>query len=247
MRTRFFRALLLTICTFLAIKDSAHIDAYRLRIDSAISQIVSPCLRTVRPKLADTKFHQSFVTMTLFSCVIMGEFSVFEKTIRKRWSPFAHWHSPFAHWHSSLFTDCLRIDITIGAKSKKGSFYWQSQCTHCYVIESPSGNRSFSWQSQCAHWYVIKSPFRNRSGCMQQMRQRWETTQTQCARWKRTYMCPFSIRRMRNLFSVDLQTERKRVPDNARKETKVTKTGHFGKMRIWGFEKNASMGITMRG
>jgi hypothetical protein len=52
---------------------------------------------------------------------------------------------------------------------------------------------------------------------------------------------------MRNLFSVDSRNERKRVPDNARKETKVTKTGHFGKLRIWGFEKNAPMGITMRG
>ena len=84
MRTRFVRALLVTICAFLAIKNNARIDAYRSRIDSDISQIVSPCSRTVRPKLADTKFHQSFVTMTLFSCVIMGKFSVFKKTIRKR-------------------------------------------------------------------------------------------------------------------------------------------------------------------
>ena len=57
---------------------------------------------------------------------------------------------------------------------------------------------------------------------------------------------PFSMRRMRNLFSVDLQTEGKRVPDNARTGTKVTKTGHFGKLRIWGFKINAPMGITMR-
>ena len=58
--------------------------------------------------------------MTLFSCVIVDEFPVFEKTIRKRWSPFAHWHSPFAHWHSSLFTNGSRINIPIRAKSEKG-------------------------------------------------------------------------------------------------------------------------------
>ena len=77
MGTRFIRALLVTICAFLAIKDSARIDAHLSRIDSAILQIVSPCSRTVRPKSADTKIHRSFVTMTLFSCVIMGEFPVF--------------------------------------------------------------------------------------------------------------------------------------------------------------------------
>ena len=55
------------------------------------------------------------------------------------------------------------------------------------------------------------------------------------------------MQRMRNLFSVDLQTERKQVPDNARTETKVTKTGNFGELRMWGFKKNAPMGITMRG
>ena len=40
-------------------------------------------------------------------------------------------------------------------------------------------------------------------------------------------MCALFLWRMRNLFSVDSRTERKRVPDNARKGTKVTKTGHF--------------------
>ena len=84
INSRFVRALLVTICAVLAIINSARIDAYRARIDSAILQIVISHLRTVRPKLADTKFHQSFVTMTLFSCVIMGEFSVFKKTICKR-------------------------------------------------------------------------------------------------------------------------------------------------------------------
>jgi len=74
-----------------------------------------------KPKLADTKIHRSFVTMTLFSCVIMGEYPVFEKIIRKWWLPFAHWHSPFAHWHSSLLTDCSRIHMTIRAKSGKGA------------------------------------------------------------------------------------------------------------------------------
>jgi hypothetical protein len=84
MRTRYIRALLVTICAFYAIKDSARIDAYHSRIDSAILQFVSLCSRTVRPKLADTEFHRSFVTMTLFSCVIMGKFSVFKKTICKQ-------------------------------------------------------------------------------------------------------------------------------------------------------------------
>ena len=84
MRTTFIRALLVTICAFLAIKNNARIDAYRSRIDSDISRIASPCSRTVRPKSADTKIHRSFVTMTLFSCVIMGKYPVFEKIIRKR-------------------------------------------------------------------------------------------------------------------------------------------------------------------
>ena len=84
MRTRFVPALLVTICSFLAIKNNARIDAYRSRIDSDISQIVSIFSRTVRPKSADTKIHRSFVTMTLFSCVIVDKFPVFEKTIRKR-------------------------------------------------------------------------------------------------------------------------------------------------------------------
>ena len=131
MRTRFVRALSVTICAFLAIKIIARIDAYRVRIVSVISRIVSLCSRTVRPKSEDTKFHRSFVTMTPFSCVIMGEFLFARKLFRERWSPFAHWHSPFAHWHSgwtatllkqgSLFTDCLRIDMTMRAKTRKGT------------------------------------------------------------------------------------------------------------------------------
>ena len=84
MRTRFVRALSVTIFAFLAIKNFARIDAYRLRFVSAVSRIVSPCLRTVSPKLADTKFHRSFVTMTPFSCVIMGKFLFARKLFRKR-------------------------------------------------------------------------------------------------------------------------------------------------------------------
>ena len=84
MRTRFVRALSVTICTFLAIKNIARIDGYRARIVSAISRIVSDFPRTVWPKLADTKFHRSFVTMTPFSCVIMGEFLFARKLFCKR-------------------------------------------------------------------------------------------------------------------------------------------------------------------
>ena len=74
MRTRFVHALLVTICAFLAIKNFARFDAYCARVVGAILRIVSDFPRTVRPKLADTKCCRSFVTMTPFSCVIMGEF-----------------------------------------------------------------------------------------------------------------------------------------------------------------------------
>ena len=49
-----------------------------------------------------------------------------------------------------------------------------------------------------------------------------------------TYVCPSLMQRMRYSFSVNSRTERKLAPDNARTETKMTKTGHFGKLRIWG-------------
>ena len=69
-----------------------------------------------------------------------------------------------------------------------------------------------------------------------------------------TYVCPFLIAENEIFifceifsFSVNSQTERKFVPDNARTGTKMTKTGHFGRLRIWGLWKNAPMGITMRG
>jgi hypothetical protein len=77
MRTRFIRALEVTICAILAINYFARIDAYRARIVGVIPRIVIIFSRTVRPKSADTKIHRSFVTMTLFSCVIMGKFPVF--------------------------------------------------------------------------------------------------------------------------------------------------------------------------
>ncbi len=80
MRTTFIRALAVTICAFLAINDFARIDAHGARIVGVILRIVCIFSHTVRPKLADTKIHRSFVTMTLFSCVIMGEFPIFEKT-----------------------------------------------------------------------------------------------------------------------------------------------------------------------
>jgi len=84
MRTTFIRALAVTIHAILAINHFARIDAYRARIVNVIPRIVIIFSRTVRPKLADTKIHRSFVTMTLFFCVIVDEFPVFEKTIRKR-------------------------------------------------------------------------------------------------------------------------------------------------------------------
>ena len=71
MRTRFVSTLSVTICEILAIKNFARIDAYRARIVSAIPRIVSDCLRIVRPKLADTNFGRSFVTLAPFSCPIL--------------------------------------------------------------------------------------------------------------------------------------------------------------------------------
>jgi hypothetical protein len=56
MRTRFFRALSVTICKILAINYFVRIVTHRVRIVSVIARILSPCLRTVRPKLADTNF-----------------------------------------------------------------------------------------------------------------------------------------------------------------------------------------------
>ena len=84
MRTRFVRALSVIICAILAIKNFARIDTYRSRIVCAVLQIVSPCLRTVRPKLADIKIHWSFVTMKPFSCVIMGKFLFARKLFCER-------------------------------------------------------------------------------------------------------------------------------------------------------------------
>ena len=57
----------------------------------------------------------------------------------------------------------------------------------------------------------------------------------------RTFVCPFLMQRMRNSFSVDLRTERKWVPYNARQEPKWPKrvilancaNGDGKKMRKW--------------
>ena len=57
----------------LEINYFARIVARRARIVSVIACIVGPRIRTVRPKFADTNFCQSFVTMTPFSCVLMGQ------------------------------------------------------------------------------------------------------------------------------------------------------------------------------
>ena len=181
-----------------------------------------------------------------FSCVTMGEFLFARKLFRERWSPFAHWHSPFAHWHSvrtatlpkqgSLSTDCLRIDMTMRAKTRKGT-------ASAILMRALLCNRVPVRKQEPLTVIPMRALF-----------QWWKTTHSHCAHWNlicipvcESYVCPFFMRRMRNFFSVDSQTERKWVPDNARKGTKVTKTGHFSTLRIWGLEKNAPMGITMRG
>jgi hypothetical protein len=190
MGTRFFRAVWVTICAFLAIKDSARIDAYHLRIDNAISRIVSPCSRTVRPKSEDTKFHRSFVTMTPFSCVIMGEFLFARKLFRKRWLSFAHWHSPFAHWHSvrtatlpkqgSLSTDCSRIDMTMRAKTRKGT-------ASAILMRALLCNRVPVRKQEPLTVIPMRALF-----------QWWKTTHSHCAHWNlicipvcESYVCPF--------------------------------------------------------
>ena len=101
MRTQFVCTLSGTICEFLAINNFARIDAYRARIVIAILCIVSDCPLTVMPELADTRFHQSFVTMMPFSCVIMGEF-LFSRKL-------------FANGDCHLRTDIChpRIDIQV--------------------------------------------------------------------------------------------------------------------------------------
>jgi hypothetical protein len=171
--------------------------------------------------------------MTPFSCVIMGEFLFARKLFCERWSPFAHWHSPFAHWHSvrtatlpkqgSLSTDCSRIDMTMRAKTRKGT-------ASAILMRALLCNRVPVRKQEPLTVIPMRALF-----------QWWKTTHSHCAHWNlicipvcESYVCPFFMRRMRNLFSVDSRTERKRVPDNARKGTKVTKTGHFSTLRIWG-------------
>ncbi len=76
MRTRFIRALAVTICAILAIKYFARIDAYRARIVGVIPCIVSIFSRIVRPNLADKNFSRSLSHWALFlsfSCITMGQ------------------------------------------------------------------------------------------------------------------------------------------------------------------------------
>ncbi len=115
MRTTFIRALAVTICAILAINYFARIDAHRARIVGVIPRIVSIFSRIVRPNLADTNFGKSLSHWRPFLVLFLchnGPVGIFEKVVRRRGSPFAHWHSdrtapflkrwsPFAHWHSA--------------------------------------------------------------------------------------------------------------------------------------------------
>ena len=96
MRTRFVRALSVTICAILAIKYIARIDAYRARIVSSIPRIVSDCSHIVRPKLADTNFGRSLSHWRPFLVLFLchnGPIGIFEKVVRRWGSPFAHCRS----------------------------------------------------------------------------------------------------------------------------------------------------------
>ena len=127
MHTRFFHALWVTICAFLEIKNSACIVTHCKHIVSAISRIVSPRTRTVRPKLADTKFCRSFVTMTPFSCVLMGPLVFLRKLFangdcRLRTDIQVELpHSSNRYLH--LLTVCTLIftQMTMRAKTRKGT------------------------------------------------------------------------------------------------------------------------------
>ena len=87
MRTRFIRALAVTICSILTIKYFARIDAHRARIAVVIPRIVSIFSRIVRPNLADTNFGWSLshwrLFLVLFLC-LNGPVGIFEKVVR-RW------------------------------------------------------------------------------------------------------------------------------------------------------------------
>ena len=159
MHTRFFRALSVTIRKILSINYFAHIVTHRTCIVSAISCIVSAILRTVRPKLADTKFCRSFVTMTPFYCVIMGEF-LFSRKL-------------FANDDCHLRTDIhhLRTDIQVELPHFSNRDLYLLTVRTLYDNARKNMKGCFYWRSQCAHCNVIESPLRNRSGCMQQMRQ----------------------------------------------------------------------------
>jgi len=93
MRTRFVRALAVTICAILAIKYFARIDACCARIVNVISRIVSIFLRIVRPNLADKNFGRSLSHWRPFLVLFLyhnGPIGIFEKYVRRWGSPFAH-------------------------------------------------------------------------------------------------------------------------------------------------------------
>ncbi len=96
MRTRFIRALAVTICAISAINYFARIGACCARIVGIILRIVSIFLCIVRPKLADTNFGRSLSHwrpfLVLFLCC-NGPIGIFKKLVRRWGSPFAHCRS----------------------------------------------------------------------------------------------------------------------------------------------------------
>jgi hypothetical protein len=93
MRTRFIRALAVTICAILAIKYFARIYAYRARIVGVILHIVSIFLRIVRPNLVETNFGQSSSHWRPFLVLFLchnGPIGIFKKVVHRWGSLFAH-------------------------------------------------------------------------------------------------------------------------------------------------------------
>ena len=120
----------------------------------------------------------------------------------------------------------------------KGNFNWQSQCAHCDVIAGP---KILIWLPTIVR---TAEPYKKNMVAQHLIPLRALILYLDPS--YRTYVCPYLMRRMRYSFSVNSRTERKCMPDNARTGTKVTKTGHFGKLRKWGFKKNAHTEIKMR-
>ena len=93
IRTRFVRALAVTICAILAIKYFARIDACCARIVNVISCIVSIFSRIVRQNLADKNFGRSLSHWRPFLVLFLyhnGPIGIFEKYVRRWGSLFAH-------------------------------------------------------------------------------------------------------------------------------------------------------------